>query len=175
MGRWTTTMPAGAVFGDTVYTQSNTGSGGSGEYRCAFRFGHIPKTRTVVIWARAETRATSSSFPGDYSNGPTVSEDGTHYTDGTVDKAWSSGRTWNSAHQVQYWVSENVRRGQVFYCRSIYGENPAVTFEFIPDIAYLPVRVNGEWKDAQPFVKIGGEWKEPQPYAKVSGVWKEAT
>lgn len=35
------------------------------------------------------------------------------------------------------------------------------------------LRVNGQWKDAIPYVRVNGQWKEATPYVRVNGVWKE--
>lgn len=35
------------------------------------------------------------------------------------------------------------------------------------------IRVNGEWKDATPYVRVNGQWKEATPYMRVNGAWKE--
>lgn len=35
------------------------------------------------------------------------------------------------------------------------------------------VKVNGVWKNANPYVKYGGTWRLAQPYVKVNGVWKK--
>lgn len=38
---------------------------------------------------------------------------------------------------------------------------------------YVKVRVNGNWKDAIPYVRVNGQWKEAIPYTRVNGNWKE--
>ena len=35
------------------------------------------------------------------------------------------------------------------------------------------LRINGQWKDAIPYVRVNGQWKEATPYIRVNGVWKE--
>lgn len=38
---------------------------------------------------------------------------------------------------------------------------------------YVKVKVNGQWKDAVPYVRINNQWKEATPYMRVNGQWKE--
>ena len=35
------------------------------------------------------------------------------------------------------------------------------------------IRVNGQWKDAVPYVRVNGQWKEAVPYTRVNSQWKE--
>lgn len=35
------------------------------------------------------------------------------------------------------------------------------------------LRVNGEWKEAVPYVRVNGQWKEAVPYVRVNNQWKE--
>lgn len=35
------------------------------------------------------------------------------------------------------------------------------------------LRINGQWKDAIPYIRVNGQWKEATPYVRVNGVWKE--
>lgn len=35
------------------------------------------------------------------------------------------------------------------------------------------IRINGQWKDAIPYVRVNGQWKEATPYIRINGVWKE--
>lgn len=35
------------------------------------------------------------------------------------------------------------------------------------------IRVNGQWKEAVPYVRVNGAWKEATAYIRVNGTWKE--
>lgn len=35
------------------------------------------------------------------------------------------------------------------------------------------IRVNGQWKEAIPYVRVNGQWKETIPYMRVNNQWKE--
>lgn len=35
------------------------------------------------------------------------------------------------------------------------------------------IRVNGQWKDATPYVRVNGQWKEAKPYIRINNQWKE--
>jgi hypothetical protein len=35
------------------------------------------------------------------------------------------------------------------------------------------LRVNGQWKEATPYVRVNGQWKEATPYTRVNNQWKE--
>ena len=35
------------------------------------------------------------------------------------------------------------------------------------------IRVNGQWKEAKPYIRVNGQWKEAKPYIRVNGQWKE--
>ena len=35
------------------------------------------------------------------------------------------------------------------------------------------LRINGQWKEAIPYIRVNGQWKEATPYVRVNGVWKE--
>lgn len=38
---------------------------------------------------------------------------------------------------------------------------------------YIKLRINGEWKEAVPYIRVNGEWKEAKPYIRVNNQWKE--
>ena len=171
---WTRTEPQGVVYGEVVETEANTNKGG--QYKCSFRFGRIDGTRTVVIESYTFTRAYSYEFKGTYENGPTISTDGTNYVDGEITSRYSGGHDWYKHDNPpdggpQYWVAENVPRGQVFYCRSINGGKPPVTFTFSPD--YLArVLQNGSWVDAEPNA-VFGSMKESEVKVYHNGAWRD--
>lgn len=35
------------------------------------------------------------------------------------------------------------------------------------------IRVNGQWKQATPYVRVNGQWKQATPYTRVNNQWKE--
>lgn len=35
------------------------------------------------------------------------------------------------------------------------------------------IKVNGQWKEAVPYVRVNGAWKEATAYIRVNGQWKE--
>ena len=35
------------------------------------------------------------------------------------------------------------------------------------------IRVNGQWKEATPYIRVNGAWKEATPYTRVNNQWKE--
>lgn len=35
------------------------------------------------------------------------------------------------------------------------------------------IKVNGQWKEAIPYVRVNGQWKEAVSYVKINGQWKE--
>lgn len=38
---------------------------------------------------------------------------------------------------------------------------------------YMKLRVNGQWKEAVPYVRVNGQWKQAKPYVRINGQWKE--
>lgn len=37
----------------------------------------------------------------------------------------------------------------------------------------IRMKINGQWKEATPYVRINGQWKEATPYIRVNSQWKE--
>ncbi|WHH58491.1 hypothetical protein [Petroclostridium sp. X23] len=46
--------------------------------------------------------------------------------------------------------------------------------ELPPSSSKILIKINGEWKQATPYVKVNGAWKEAIPFIKVNGQWKQA-
>lgn len=38
---------------------------------------------------------------------------------------------------------------------------------------HVKIKVNGQWKDAVPYIRVNNQWKEATPYMRVNGQWKE--
>ena len=34
------------------------------------------------------------------------------------------------------------------------------------------IRINGQWKNASPYVRVSGQWKKTTPYVRINGQWK---
>lgn len=35
------------------------------------------------------------------------------------------------------------------------------------------LRINGQWKEATPYIRVNGQWKEATSYTRVNNQWKE--
>lgn len=52
------------------------------------------------------------------------------------------------------------------------GESSEIVINVTANKGYR-IRVNGQWKEAVPYVRVNGAWKEATAYIRVNGTWKE--
>lgn len=57
--------------------------------------------------------------------------------------------------------------------RNAAGWGPYSPVAAITTVAGACINVNGEWKQAIPYVKTGGVWKLAEPWGRIAGTWKK--
>lgn len=95
-------------------------------------------------------------------------------------------RRWNDSH-TKSWTSDanNLTRNvtglsagatYIFEVRADNARGPgSYSGETLVDLSGGgAIRVNGQWRTAEAYVRSGGKWKEGTIYVRVGGVWKQA-
>lgn len=134
------------------FTLSWSGAtGGSGNitgYKIVFRAYHqATKSWTDWAWTQAYTTNTSNKtfwFP------ESVSKLEPFKNNDRIQAAIMTINSWG-ADSGWYWSPELLIRGNQVW-----------------------IKINGSWREGEPFIKINGSWKEGEPFVKINGSWRES-
>lgn len=158
------------VNGSLTLAQLGSASSGTG-WRSLPRLANVPDSPVPAGFGAIDQTSIQYYFSGRGNGGSAILEWQALYQDATENGPqipyWSNGGTpiggLKPGHRYNFWS-----RG-----RNAVGWGPWSSISSAKTIAGARVKVNGQWREAVPYVKVNGVWRLARPLVKVNGTWKK--